>query len=185
MKSEATNPLSATPQQISQCQLSLQEISAHLRQIPKDRTNQKYCDNLYKQTQDFLKKLDMSPLSFLEAEGMWEQCQNLTKAIRMMRQPSVKEIPSLSLQGSYLSGKLMPRTFNRATVMEIRRYYRYGDRLQYVCHDYLKSKIKKMKEKNEEVEEEDNMEDFTYSSPSLPKKEFRTKSIIDELEKWD
>jgi hypothetical protein len=184
MESEAANPPFATPQQILQCQLSLQEISARLRQIVKDRANQKYYDNLYKQRQDFLKRLDTSPLNFLEAEEMWEQCQNLTKAIRMMRQPSVKEMPSLSPQGSYQSGLLTPRSLNRATVMEIRRDHRYRNRLQYMRHDYLKSKIKEIKEKKEGVGEEDNMEDFTFSLHSLHKKGSRTKSIV-ELEKCD
>jgi hypothetical protein len=168
MESRAANPPSATPQQILQCQLSLQEISAHLRQIVKDRTNQKYYGNLYKQVQDFLKRLDTSPLTFLEAEEMWEQCQNLTKFLRMMRQPSGIYTSSLPLQKSYLSRQLMPRTFNKATVMEI-RYYR--DRLRYV----LKSK---------ETKEENNIEDLALISSSLLNKKFRTKSI-DELEKWD
>jgi hypothetical protein len=183
MEGGASNPPSTAPQQILQCQLSLQKISAHLRQIAKDRTNQKYYANLYQQTQDFLKRWDAAPLNSLEAEEMWEQCQNLTKAIRCIVGhpiPVVKGISSLSPQGNCPSGQLTTRRLDGATVTEIRRYRHRG--IKYVCRDHATTaKSKAKKEKEEEV---GSVEDVTFISSSLPKKGLRTKSI-DELENRD
>ena len=179
--SGANNVSSAMPQQILQCQLSLQKISDHLRQIAKDRANQKYYVNLYKQTQDFLRRLDTAPLSSLEAEEMWEQCQNLTKVIHsIMGHAIVKNTPSpFSSKGNCPSGQLSARRLDGSTVMEIRRYRHRN--IKYVCHDRVAAKPTP---KKEEREEEVSGEDFAILSSSLPKRGLRAKSI-DELENRD
>ncbi len=145
--------------QFLQCQTSLKRFCLHLENCSKTRINQPYYENLYNQTQDFLKTLENLPSSSSQLDQL-VKCENLLKVVQDVIGHHHAGAPDLAPMPAYSNpngGTLTNPVLETIPKRPLRRVH-------HVQYEYDNASLK---QSTKEVDEEaGEVDEFGLSSPN-------------------
>lgn len=143
--------------QVLQCETSLKEFCKHLEGF-RTRGNQAYYENLYQQTQDFLKTLQNLPTNSLQLG----KCENFVKAIRDIIGSHAVDLAPMPSSINPSTGRMLTRPALETTIST--RPLRRPRPIQSIQYVYGADK----KKQQEGTDEETKVDELLLTSRAIP-----------------